>query len=182
MSLRGLWKLANGRVWLWGNLTLALVGMVMLSKSLTNFLLMSAAVLLPFYLCFLTLLSPGVYRFYGRTKGDLQSDSWQHMPPRNAASSSPVLAAGHCGPSALQETLRYSQAGLAQSLVMSLLIFPGSTCTRAFLFALQESLFLPFLWEFCNQILLSFKVKFPGDSHSVCWIPMLGHLIWGLEF
>ena len=143
---------------------------------------MSAAVLLPFYLCFLTLLSPGVYRFYGRTKGDLQSDSWQHMPPRNAASSSPVLAAGHCGPSALQETLRYSQAGLAQSLVMSLLIFPGSTCTRAFLFALQESLFLPFLWEFCNQILLSFKVKFPGDSHSVCWIPMLGHLIWGLEF
>ena len=143
---------------------------------------MSSAVLLPFYLCFLTLLNPGVYRFYGRTKGDLQRDSWQHMPPKNAASSSPVLTAGQCGPSTLQETIKHSQAGLAQSLVMSLLIFPGSRYTEAFLFALQESLFLPVLWEFCNQILLSFKVKFPGDSHSFCWIPMLGHPALGLEF
>ena len=36
---------------------------------------------------------------------------------------------------------------------------------------LQESLFPPVLWKFCNWILLSFKVRFPGDSQSLCWIP-----------
>ena len=39
----------------------------------------------------------------------------------------------------------------------------------------------PVLWQFCNQILLTFKVKFPGDSQSLCWIPRLGSRFWGLE-
>ena len=33
-----------------------------------------------------------------------------------------------------------------------------------------ESLFLPVLWKSCNQILLASKVRFPGDSQSLCWI------------
>ena len=37
----------------------------------------------------------------------------------------------------------------------------------------------PVLWEFCNQILLAFKVRFPGDSQSLCWVPRLGSLTWG---
>ena len=44
-----------------------------------------------------------------------------------------------------------------------------------------ESLFSPVLWKSCNQILLGFKVRFPGDSQSLCWIPRLGSLMWGSE-
>ena len=38
----------------------------------------------------------------------------------------------------------------------------------------------PVLWKFCNQILLTFIVRFPGDSQSLCWIPKLGSLFCGL--
>ena len=31
-----------------------------------------------------------------------------------------------------------------------------------------ESLFPLVLWKSCNQILLAFKVRFPGDPHSLC--------------
>ena len=31
-----------------------------------------------------------------------------------------------------------------------------------------ESLFPPVLWKSCNQILLAFKVRFPGDLPSLC--------------
>ena len=40
----------------------------------------------------------------------------------------------------------------------------------------------PVLWQFCNQIALTFKVRFSGDSQSLCQIPRLGSLLWGLEF
>ena len=43
-----------------------------------------------------------------------------------------------------------------------------------------ESQFSPVLWKSCNQIPLVFKVKFPGDSWSLCWISRLGSL-WGSE-
>ena len=39
----------------------------------------------------------------------------------------------------------------------------------------------PILWKFCNQIPLAFKVKFPGDPQSLCWIPRLRNLLWALE-
>ena len=44
-----------------------------------------------------------------------------------------------------------------------------------------ESLFTPVLWKSCNQILLAFKVRFFGDSKSLCWVPRLGSLTWGTE-
>ena len=47
MRIRGLWKLPEGRDWLWEKLGLALVGEAMLSKSLSSFLLMGRAVSLP---------------------------------------------------------------------------------------------------------------------------------------
>ena len=34
--------------------------------------------------------------------------------------------------------------------------------------------------EVLYQVLLTFKVRFPGDSHSLCWIPRLGSLLWDL--
>ena len=52
-------------------------------------------------------------------------------------------------------------------------------CTR-FCCALQES-FPPVLWKFCSQIPLAFKIKFPGGSQSLFWIPRLGNLLWALE-
>ena len=36
-------------------------------------------------------------------------------------------------------------------------------------------------WKFCNQIPLTFKVKFPGGSQSLCQIPRLGNMLWALE-
>ena len=78
------------------------------------------------------------------------------------------------------ETPGCRQARLAQSLVGTLLLSPGSWCTQGFVCALQESV-SPVLWKFCNQILLAFKVKFSGDSQSLCWIPRLGNLLWALE-
>ena len=43
------------------------------------------------------------------------------------------------------------------------------------------SLLSPVLWKFYNQIPLAFKVKFPGGSQSLWWIPRLGYLLWALE-
>ena len=40
-----------------------------------------------------------------------------------------------------------------------------------------ESLFSPVLWKSYNKIPLAFKVRFPGDPQSLCWIPRLGSLI-----
>ena len=39
----------------------------------------------------------------------------------------------------------------------------------------------PVLWQFCNQIALTFKVRFSGDSQSLCQIPRLGSLTQGSE-
>ena len=44
-----------------------------------------------------------------------------------------------------------------------------------------SSLLSPVLWKFYNQIPLPFKVKFPGGSQSLWWIPRLGYLLWALE-
>ena len=53
-------------------------------------------------------------------------------------------------------------------------------CKRFCLCSLRVSV-SPVLWTFCNQILLTFKVRLPGDSRSLCWIPRLGSLLWVLE-
>ena len=110
-------------------------------------------------------LSPEIYGLYGRATGHLQKDSCQYMLPKTAASSVPFPLAGPCQPIPLQKTLKYSQADLAQSLVRLLLLSPGfCLCpTRVAVF--------PSLWTFCNQILLSFKVRFPGDSHPFAGSP-----------
>ena len=101
---------------------------------------------------------------YGRGNGYLlQKDLCQHTTaPKTAVVSAPDLAAGHCRPTTpLPATPRHSQASLAQSLVRSLLLSPGSWCTQGFVCALQESV-SPVLCKFCGQIILVFKVKFPS--------------------
>ena len=44
-----------------------------------------------------------------------------------------------------------------------------------------ESVFPQSCEKFCNQIPRAFKVRFPGDSQSLCWILRLGSLRWGSE-
>ena len=61
--------------------------------------------------------------------------------------SAPDPAAGHCGPMPPPEIFGHSQANLAQSLVGTLFLSPGSWCTQGFLCALQESV-SPVQWKF----------------------------------
>ena len=94
--------------------------------------------------------------------------------------SAPDPTAGHYRLTPLLQAPGHSQPSLAQSLVGTQLLSPGSWCTKGFICALQESV-SPFLWTFCHQIPLASKVKFPGGSQSLCWIPRLGNLLWVLE-
>ena len=106
--------------------------------------------------------------------------SFKRSYARTLVLSAPDPAAGHCRPMSLPETPGHSQASLGQSLVGSLLLSPGSCFVKGFVSALQESVF-PVLWKYCNQIPLASKVKFPGDSQSLCQIPRLENLLWVLE-
>ena len=112
---------------------------------------------------------------------DLAPKRTSAAPPTAANTSAAVPVAGHCQHTPPQETLKHSQARLAQSLRGSLLLFPGSWCARGFVCTLQESPFPLGLWKFCNQLQMIFKARFPGDTQSLCWIPRLGSLMWGLE-
>ena len=89
-----------------------------------------------------------------------------------------ILQQGLCRSMPPLETPGHSQASLAQSLVGSLILSPGSS--PGSVCALQESV-SPVLCKFCNQVPLASKVKFPVGSQSLCQIPMLGNLLWVLE-
>ena len=69
---------------------------------------------------------------------------------------------------------------LTQPLVGTLLLSPGSWCAQGFVCALLESV-SQVLWKLCNQIPLASKVKFSGDSQSLCQISRLGNMLWVLE-
>ena len=56
-----------------------------------------------------------------------------------AARNAPNPAAGHCWPPPLLEPPGHSQVSLGQSLMGSLLLFPGCWCVQGFVCALQES-------------------------------------------
>ena len=59
--------------------------------------------------------------------------------------STPNPTAGHCQPMPLPGTSEHSQASLAESLVGTLPLSPGSWCAQSFVCALQESV-SPVLW------------------------------------
>ena len=83
-------------------------------------------------------------------------------------------------PSPPLRTPEHTQASLTQSLVGSLLLSSGFWCAQGFMCALQESV-SPVLWKFCNQIPLTFKVRFHGNSQALCQMPRLGNLLWDLK-
>ena len=170
IKIRGLWKLPDGRDWLWGNLGLVLMGGVILSKSLIQFCVDELG-------CVPSLLF-GLKPNYGRgnSSNHLQKDLCQHC-----CIQCPWPVSGHCRPTLPPETPGHSQATLGQSLVGSLLLSYGSWCPKGFVCALQESV-SPALWKFCNQTPLTYKVKISGDTQSLCQISRLGNLLWVLEF
>ena len=146
-----------------GKLGLTLFGEAMLSKSLIQFSADGWGCVPSLYL--------GLRPNYVRGNGDLlQKDLCQDaVAPMTVVVSARDYAVGHCQPTPVLEAPGHSAANLAQSLVGSLFLSPASWCIQGFCCALQESV-SPVLWKFCNQIPLTFKVKFPGDSQSLCWI------------
>ena len=71
----------------------------------------------------------------------IMATSFKRSHVQTATLSAPNPAAGHHRPMPLLETPGHSRASLGQSLVGSLLLSPGSWCTR-FCCALQESISL----------------------------------------
>ena len=71
---------------------------------------------------------------------------------------------------------------LVQSPVESLLLSSESWCAQV-LFVLSKTgvSASPSPVEVFNKILLAFKVRFPGDSQSLCQVPRLGSLTWSSE-
>ena len=62
---------------------------------------------------------------------------------------------------------------MVQFPVESLLLSSESWCMQDFVCALQEwSPYFP-QWKSCSQIPLAFKVRFPGDSQTLCQVPGL---------
>ena len=112
---------------------------------------------------------------YGGGNGD-NGDLLQKVPCPYCCTQCPHPAAGHRRPTPPLETPAHSQASLGQSLMGSLLCSPGCWCTQGFVCALQESV-SPVRGKFHNQIPLAFKVKFPGSSQSLCWVPRKGNLL-----
>ena len=70
---------------------------------------------------------------------------------------------------------------MVQSPVGSQILSSESWCVQDLLVPSKTGIFPPVLWKSYNQIPLAFKVRFPGDSQSLCWIPRLGSLTWGSE-
>ena len=68
----------------------------------------------------------------------------------------------------LHQRLLNSWASLDQSLMELLLLSLGSWCAQGFFCALLRVSVSPVLWKFCDQILLTFKFKFPEGSQSIC--------------
>ena len=80
--------------------------------------------------------------------------SFRRAYARTVVFSAPNPKAGHCRPLPLPETPGHSQASLAQSLVGSLLLSPGSWCTQGSVCVLQDSVspVLCKFWCFCGGV------------------------------
>ena len=65
--------------------------------------------------------------------------SFKRSHASSAITNTPNSAAGYCRPTSPPETPGHSQASLAQSLVGSLLLSPGSWCAQGSVCALPES-------------------------------------------
>ena len=92
-----------------------------------------------------------------------------------AVFSAPDSTAGHCQPMPRPETPGNSQSSLAQSLVQSLLLFPGSLCTQGFV--PSKSLFP----QSCGSSII--KSHWPSKSNSLGILsPFARFPSWGIFY
>ena len=70
----------------------------------------------------------------------LMATSFKRSHAGTAAYSAPNLAAGHHPPTPALETPGHSRASLGQTLVGSLLLYPGSWCAQVSVCAIQKSI------------------------------------------
>ena len=108
---------------------------------------MSGTVFPPCWFFGLRRPSTGAYRILGGARswwenGSLLEGSHQWAISRDAAASVPVPIVSHSCPCLHRRPSSTRQVGLAQSLMRSLLLSPGSWCTQDTVWALQE-------WSFC---------------------------------
>ena len=93
-----------------------------------------------------------------------------------AAASAPVPVVSPCGsttPHLPQETLQHEQVVWIVSCGVTAPFLWGLVCANFCLCPPRlESLFPQVLWKSYNQIPLAFKIRFPGDSQSLC------HMAW----
>ena len=128
--IRGLWKFSDGRDWLRGELGFVLMGKAMLSKSLIQFSVEGQGHV------------PSCFLIWGQTMVEVMMiivTSFKRSHASTVTFSVPNPVAGHSRPTPLLETLGHSWASLDQSLMGSLLLFPGSWCTQGFVCCLQKS-------------------------------------------
>ena len=128
---RGLWKLLDGRDWLRGKLDLVLKGRTMLIKSLIQFSVDGWSCV------------PSLLFTWGQTMLEVMKimvTSLKISHTCTATLSAPNSAAGHDQSTPPLETPGHSKASLGQSLLGSLLLFPGSWCRQGSICTLQESI------------------------------------------
>ena len=122
-----------------------------------------------------------IYRCFGRANGDLPKwDLCQYtMPLRTVAASAP---------SPWQATARDPQIWRRASNIHGRSDSVSCAVTTPFPQVLWHKTLCPpwfsvspVLWELYNQTPLSFKVRIPGNSQSLCRNLRLGGLMWGLE-
>ena len=161
LRIQSLWKLPNGRDSLWGKLGLILMGRTMLSKASIQFSADGQG-------CIPSLLF-GLKPNYGR--GDEgNGDLLQNAKCTHCCIQCPWAITGHYQPTPLLEIPGHSQATLAQSLVGTLFLSPGSWCAQDFVCVLQESV-SPVLWKFGNQVPWSPKSNSLGVLSSFARSP-----------
>ena len=136
--MRGLWKPPDGNDWLRGKLGLVLVGGALLSKSLIQFSVDGWSCV------------PSLSFTWGQTMEEVMKImmiSFKRSHASTATLSAPNPAAGLHWPTPLPGTPGHSRASLVQSLVVSLLLSPGSWCTQVSVCALLESPVLCKFWK-----------------------------------
>ena len=122
-------------------------------------------------------LRPNYGRGNGRSGNLLQKDLCQLA--RTVVVSAPDHLAGHGRP--IHQRLLDTHWQVWLSLLWGHCSFYlVLVCPRFCLCSPRVSV-SPALWKLCNQILLTFKVRFPRDTQSFCLSPNLGSLLWALE-
>ena len=115
-DVRSLWKLPDGRDWLWGKLGLVLMGGAVLSKSLIQFSVDGRGFVPSLLFDLRPNYGGGNEDNGGHDWSDLaaaaamktMTTSFERSPARTATVSAPDLAAGHCWPKPPMETTGHS--------------------------------------------------------------------------